>query len=149
VIDLNAMLRYDEFPPLDLGSDGVAPPRPAWSNYAPEDPGVIAGLFGGKSRHDRQLAAARQAFERDERDYDRAEATRQERARERTSRYERALRAHQNDVARHNDQVAQLAAGFRNRDRESVQYYLELAHVRGGLFAARRAGGRAFRAASG
>ena len=33
VIDLNAMLRYDEFPPLDLGSDGVAPPRPAWSNY--------------------------------------------------------------------------------------------------------------------
>ncbi|HET8915375.1 MAG TPA: restriction endonuclease, partial [Propionibacteriaceae bacterium] len=127
VIDLNAMLRYDEFPPLDLGSDGVAPPRPAWSNYAPEDPGVIAGLFGGKSRHDRQLAAARQAFERDERDYDRAEATRQERARERTSRYEGALRAHQNDVARHNDQVAQLAAGFRNRDRESVQYYLELA----------------------
>ena len=75
-IDLNAMLRRDEFPPLDLGSYGVAPPRPAWSDYVPGEPGAMAGLFGGKARHDRQLAAARQAFERAERDYDQAEAAR-------------------------------------------------------------------------
>jgi restriction system protein len=87
----------------------------------------MAGLFGGRARHDRQLDAARQAFERAERDYDQAEAIRQGRIREKTSRYEAALRAHQNDVARRNGQVAQLAAGVRNRDRESVQYYLELA----------------------
>ena len=52
---------------------------------------------------------------------------RQERIREQTSRYEAALLAHQNEVERHNGQIAQLAAGVRNRDRESVQYYLELA----------------------
>ena len=49
-IDLNAMLRTDDFPPLDLRTDGVAAPRPIWS--APTEPGLIAGFFGGKSRHD-------------------------------------------------------------------------------------------------
>jgi hypothetical protein len=38
-IDLNAMLRTDEFPPLDLGDDGVATPRPIWS--APPEPGPM------------------------------------------------------------------------------------------------------------
>lgn len=126
-VDLNALLRHDEFPPLELGSDGVAPPRPSWLDYAPPAPGGIAGLFGGRARHDLQLDAARQAFERAERDYDQAEVIRQGRIREKTSRYEAALLAHQNDVARRNGQVAQLPAGVRNRDRESVQYYLELA----------------------
>jgi restriction system protein len=126
-IDLNALLRHGEFPPLDLGSDGVAPPRPTWLDCAPPAPGVIAGLFGGRARHDRELAAQRQAFERAELDYDQSEAKRQGRIREKTSRYEAALLVHQNDVARHNGQVAQLVTGVRSRDRESVQYYLELA----------------------
>ena len=33
-IDVNAMLRTEEFPPLDLGTDGVATPRPIWSTTA-------------------------------------------------------------------------------------------------------------------
>lgn len=57
----------------------------------------MAALFGGKARRDRQVANARQAFEWAELDYDRAEAARQERIREKTSRYEAALRAHQNE----------------------------------------------------
>ena len=51
-IDLNAMVRHDEFPPLDLGACGVAAPRPMWSSYAPADQGAIAGLFGGKARYE-------------------------------------------------------------------------------------------------
>lgn len=126
-IDLNAMVRSDEFPPLDLGPFGVAHPRPTWSNYVPPEPGVIAGLFGAKSRHDRQLAAAREAFERAELDYDRAEAERQKWVRQETSQYEAALRAHRDEVARHNSRLANIAAGLQNRDRECVQHYLELA----------------------
>ena len=99
-IDLNAMLRTDKFPPLDLGTDGVAAPRPIWS--APPEPGPIAGFFGAKSRHEQRLAAARKKFERDELEYERAEMARQERIREHTSRYEAALLAYQNDIARHN-----------------------------------------------
>lgn len=87
----------------------------------------MAGLFGGNARHDRQLPAARRAFERAERDFDQAEAARQDWVRQQTARYEAAHLAHQNDVARHNGQLAQLATGVRDRDRESVQYYFELA----------------------
>jgi hypothetical protein len=60
-IDLSAMLRTDKFPPLDLGTDGVAAPRPVWS--APTEPGLIAGFFGATSRHEQLLAAAREKFQ--------------------------------------------------------------------------------------
>jgi len=72
------------------------------------------------------LAAARDAFERAQVDYDRAEEARQERVHEQTARYEAARRAHEDEVARHNRRLAELASGLRNRDRESVQWYLEL-----------------------
>jgi hypothetical protein len=124
-IDLNAMLRTDEFPPLDLGANGVAPPRPVWT--PPPEPGPIAGFFGAKSRHDHRVAEARELFERAERDYERAEAARQQWMREQTARHDAAAQTHQAEVTRDNDAVAQFAAGLRERDRESVQYYLELA----------------------
>jgi ATPase subunit of ABC transporter with duplicated ATPase domains len=34
-INLNAMIRQDQFPPLDLGPYRAAAPRPMWSTYAP------------------------------------------------------------------------------------------------------------------
>jgi restriction system protein len=126
-IDLNAMLRTDEVPPLDLGTDGVAAQRPIWSNYAPPEPSPIAGFFGAKSRHEQRLAEAREKFERAQLEYEQAEAARQERIREHISRYEAALLAYQNDIARHNSRIAQVSAGIGERDRESVQYYLDLA----------------------
>ena len=108
-IDLNAMLRTDEFPLLDLGTDGVAAPRPIWS--APPEPGPIAGFFGAKSRYEQRLAAAREEFERAELEYERDELARRERIREHTSRYEAALLAYQNDIARDNSRIAQISAG--------------------------------------
>jgi restriction system protein len=123
-IDLNAMLRTDEFPPLDLGTDGVATLRPIWS--APPEPGPIAGFFGAKSRYEQRLAAAREEFERAELEYERDELTRQERIREQTSRYEAGLLTYQHEIARDNSRIAQISAGVPERERESVQYYLEL-----------------------
>jgi restriction system protein len=123
-IDLNAMLHTDEFPPLDLGDDGVAAPCPMWS--APPEPGPIASFFGAKSRHEQRLASNRAKFEREEVEYERAELARQERIRERTSHYEEALLAYQNDIARHNSRIAQISSGVPERNRESVQCYLEL-----------------------
>jgi restriction system protein len=73
------------------------------------------------------LAAARDDFERAKAEYDRAEAARQELVHEQTSRYEAALPARDTELARHNSRIAQIASGLRNRDRESVQWYLELA----------------------
>ena len=90
-IDLNAMLRRDEFPRLDLGAYGVAAQRPMWSSYAPPEQGAIAGLFGGKSRYEHRLAAARNAFERAEIDYASTEAERHKQVRQQTARYEAAF----------------------------------------------------------
>ena len=126
-IDLNAMLRRDEFPRLDLGAYGVAAQRPMWSSYAPPEQGAIAGLFGGKSRYEHRLAAARNAFERAEIDYASTEAERHKQVRQQTARYEAAFLAHQSEIVRYNGQIAQVAAGVLSRDRESVQHYLELA----------------------
>jgi restriction system protein len=126
-IDLNTLVRRDELPPLDLVAHRVAAPPPVLSDYAPPEPGALAGFFGAKSRHEQRLAAARDDFERAKADYDRAEAARQEWVHEQTSRYEAALRAHDNEVARHNSRIAQIASGLRHRNRESVQWYLELA----------------------
>jgi hypothetical protein len=57
-INLNAMIRQDPFPPVDLGPYRAAAPRPMWSTYAPPEPGSIAGFFGARSRHEQRLAAA-------------------------------------------------------------------------------------------
>jgi hypothetical protein len=113
-IDLNTLVRGDEFPLLNLGAYGVAAPPPVWSDYVPHEPSALAGFFGAKSRHEQRLAAARDDFERAKADYDRAEATRQEWVHEQSSRYEAALRAHDNEVARHNSRIAQIASGLRN-----------------------------------
>ena len=125
-IDLNTMVRHFDFPPLNLAPYGVALRRPAWSNYAPPEPSKIAGIFGGNSRHERRLAAAREAFARAELDYERSETERQEWVGEQTSRHEAAFRAHEDEVTRHNSRIAEIAAGLRDRNRESVQRYLEL-----------------------
>jgi hypothetical protein len=69
-IDLNSLVRRDEFPPLDLGVYRVAAPPPVWSDYVPPEPGALAGFFGAKSRHEQRLAAARDDFERAKADYD-------------------------------------------------------------------------------
>ena len=92
-IDLNTMLRTDEFPPLDLDAYGVAPPRPVWT--PPPEPRVMAGFFGAKYRHDRRVAEAQELFERAERDYERAEAARQQWIRERRARHDAAVQTHQ------------------------------------------------------
>jgi hypothetical protein len=47
-IDLNTLIRGDEFPPLDLGAYGVPAPPPVWSDYVPHEPSALAGFFGAK-----------------------------------------------------------------------------------------------------
>lgn len=126
-IDIDTLVRGDEFPPLDLGAYRVAAPPPVWSDFAPPEPGALAGFFGAKSRHEQRLGAARDDFEGAKADYDRGEAARQEWVHEQTSRHETAVRAHDNEVARHNSRIAQIASGLRRRNRESAQWYLELA----------------------
>jgi restriction system protein len=87
-------------------------------------------LFGARGRFERRLAAAREAFERAGHEHDRAEMLRQQWVRQQRARHDEAVRAHRSEVEHHNRRVEAVAIGRRERDRESVQAYLELALAR-------------------
>lgn len=126
-VDLDMLLRHDELPALDLGEEARSGQRPSWQDFAPREPGVLAGLFGGKARQARRVEEARAAFERAERDYERAEVARQESARQLRARHDDAIRTHQAEVEQHNRRLKALAGGYLERVQESVQAYLEMA----------------------
>ena len=157
---LNAMLRHDEFPALDLGwIRASAAPRPERRACAPAQ-GVIAGLFGGKARHDRRLALRAKPSNGRRLDYNQAPKRSPKRISEKTSRHEAAHFAHQNEVERDNGHVAKIAAACpepRSGETSSTTWNSHCPNSaagrystrgRGCLFAPRGAGGRAFRAAS-
>jgi restriction system protein len=126
-VDLSGLLRQDEPPQLNLGEYAAPLPKPDWADFAPPAPGVLAGLFGSRGRHERRLVTARDEYERACRDYDSAEAARQQWVRSEAVRHDGVVHAHCAEVERHNREVEALAAGIENRDRESVQAYLEIA----------------------
>jgi hypothetical protein len=95
------------------------------------EPGPLSGLFGARGRFEQRLAAAREAFERAGHEHDRAEMLRQQWVRQQRARHDEAVRAHRSEVEHHNNRrVEAVAIGRRERDRESVQAYLELALAR-------------------
>jgi restriction system protein len=112
---------------LDLGEYAAPLPKPDWADFAPPEPGVLAGLFGSRGRHERRLVTARDEYERACRDYDSAEAATQQWVRSEAVRHDGVVHAHRAEVERHNREVEALAAGIENRNRESVQAYLEIA----------------------
>ena len=126
-VDTSELLRHDEPPELDLGEHAAPLPRPDWADFVPPEPGVLAGLFGARGRHERRLAAARDEYERACRHYDTTEAARQQWARSETARHDGLVHAHRAELEPHNTEVQALAAGIESRDRESAQAYLEIA----------------------
>lgn len=126
-IDPDKLLRRDELPSLDLGTRAHPAPPPEWSAFAPEPPGVVAGLLGGKARYERQLAEAQERFEQARRTYEQAEATRERWVDGMRTRRAEQERTHRAEVDEHNRGVTEMVDGLAHRDRESVQAYLELA----------------------
>ena len=129
-VDLAGLRRQEAPPVLELGERATVPPRPQWADFAPAEPGSFAGLFGGRGRHERRLAEAREEFERAGREYDRADVMRQRWVRQQRARHDEAVRAHYAEVEQHNRRVQAMDVGLAERDRESVQNYLELVLAR-------------------
>jgi restriction system protein len=129
-MDLLAMRRRDELPPLDLGTLGEQVPLPLWRNFEPPALGVVSGLFGGKARHEQQIAQARREFERAQHEHRQAEAAREQQVQEVRAHHDGKVREHQAQAAERNARLTAIAAGVGERDRESVQGYLELVLAR-------------------
>jgi restriction system protein len=124
-IDLNTMLRTDEFPPLGLDAYGVAPPRPVWT--PPPEPRVMAASSA------RSLATTAVSLKLGSYSSGGSATTNEPRPRvssgcenrgRATMRLSRRIRLRLRAIT---TPWRKFAAGLRERDRENVQYYLELA----------------------
>ncbi len=52
-----------ELVPFDPGPPGEPAPEPQWEDHEPAPPGALGGMLGGRSRYDREVAAATERFE--------------------------------------------------------------------------------------
>ncbi|WP_261526586.1 restriction endonuclease, partial [Burkholderia multivorans] len=112
------------YEPVDLLGLPHSENPPAWERYAPEKPKGLAGLFPWVMKaHERQVLAARQRFEADERSYQAKEAIRQAEIKKRHDAHARAVAQAERDANEHNQQVAQFEAAFRAADPDAIATY--------------------------
>lgn len=110
--------------PVDLFGLPHSEHPPLWEHYAPEKPKGLAGLFPWvKKAHERQVQAAKQRFEADERNYQVKEATRQAEIKKRHDAHARAVEQAERDANEHNEQVAQFEAAFRAAAPDAIATY--------------------------
>ncbi|WP_145984141.1 MULTISPECIES: hypothetical protein [unclassified Pseudonocardia] len=109
---------------LDLGGRAVPIPRPEWTDLP--EPGALAGLFGGRARHAMRVAQARQDYEHALDSHEKQERLRQRWVDQEHARHAEVVRAHCEELNRHNAAVTAFAERVSQRDRESVQEYVEM-----------------------
>lgn len=124
--DWSACRRTDDPPPLDLGDRGVPARQPTWLDFRPDEPGVIGGLFGGRSRREQREAAAQERYREALREYEENETHRRVWVQEQETAHQARVVAHQEEVGKHNHGWEVLQAGVERRDRGSVDAFLKL-----------------------
>lgn len=122
--DPQVLLRRDELPVLDLGPRGRPAPAPVWTD--PAAPGAFARLFGGRARHEDRVARARQEFQRAVQEHENQERVRQRWVEQERARHSQEAHAHREERDQHNARITAFAVGVLERDRPSVQNYLEM-----------------------
>lgn len=122
-IDPRSFAQRSSVPPLDLGDLGVPIPAPDWSRYQPPAPGAVSRLFGGQSRYDERLSAARTAFDQAMRARDVTETERQRRVA--VARQEHAERVRRDEAAvrDHNEKINAWARNLDGRKKAAVEEY--------------------------
>jgi restriction system protein len=103
----------------------MAAPEPAWRSFAPPRPGAIASVFGGRARHERREAAAREQFERAWWAWEQAERRRLVHLVARMLEHQ-VLRAKLRlEADERSQRMDRLAAGLLARDKAAVESYLQ------------------------
>lgn len=124
VLDVRSLRRDDEPPPLDLRGRQRPVPAPTW--HEPSRPRGVSGWFAGRERHESQVARARADFEQAVREHTNEERIRRRWVDEERARHAEAVRVHRAANDRHNEEITSFASRLYERDRESVQRYLNL-----------------------
>lgn len=122
-IDLDRFKKRVAHPPFDPEASGRPLPEPAWQSFAPPEPTGLGKVFGGESKHQQHVAAARQAFEQARARHAGAEAQRQRKLAEQREAYRQRCRAAEARIAAHNAQLDRFAAAVAEGDPTAVVEY--------------------------
>jgi restriction system protein len=110
-------------PPLDLGPLANPVPVPQWAE--PARPTTLGRMFGGGQRYQASYEEAKRAFADAQADHQWREAARQRGVAAARAEWARAADDAKRRADAHNAHVAEIAAGFRARDRFAVSEYLQ------------------------
>lgn len=124
-LDFDSMKRQPVSPELDLGPDATPKLRPLWEDFAPRPPSALKILFGGASRYAEQKTEAEELFASAVREYDAAEATRQQRVRQKRKAHAQRQAAEAAKLETENARIDDFARHVRSGERHAVSAYYQ------------------------
>jgi restriction system protein len=125
-LDFHRLKKAPVVVPMYLGVDASPIRAPQWEDFAPPQPGPLAGFFGGKARYERERAAAEAAMAVEVERHKAAETARQQRvvaARRRQAEEQAKVDA---EVRRQHAKVDAFAQAVKEHDRHAVSQYFQL-----------------------
>jgi len=113
-----------EVPRFDPGPTGVAESAPGWEDFAVPEPGPLRRLFGGATRHERQMVEAQARFAAATSAYGQREANRKRALAAAWAGYERMAADIRAKAAAENAALETRKAGFAAGDPEAVEWFV-------------------------
>jgi restriction system protein len=123
-IDLNRMSRRPREMQFDPGELGHGAPEPHWEDFEPPPPGLIAGAFGGKARHESKISDARQRFEQAHTRWSAAEQARTAALASAHQEHNKRVAEDQQACERHNRRLREEMDRLEARQQKAVEQYL-------------------------
>ncbi|MGL5865560.1 MAG: restriction endonuclease [Dermatophilaceae bacterium] len=111
-------------PPLDLGPLGSPVAEPQWEECAPRKPGAISKIFGGESKYERKLAAARAHHAAAVDEASRRESSRQQQVGAMRRAHAERVAAAEEKAREHNANVDNYVRELASGQRAAVERYL-------------------------
>lgn len=125
-VDLERLKRRPQHPPFNPGALGTPLPPPEWAAFMPAAPTGISKVFGGKAKHEQQLAAAQTAFGQAQAAHAAAETDRQRRLAVQHADYLQRCQTAEAEIAAHNAEIDRFAAAFAAAEPTAVVDYFGL-----------------------
>lgn len=122
-IEVSALYRRAQIPPLDLGALAYPIPSPVWN--PPAEPTGMARRFGGKRRYEDELRLAQEQFAQAEEDHRRAEEAREQHVVRMRHKHQDVVEQAERLVAEANIEIDDWLARVREGDRLAVSEYME------------------------
>jgi restriction system protein len=115
---------FPKIPRFDPGPLGTAAPEPEWLDYAPIEPKGLGRLFGGSTRHEREMTAAQSRFEAAKMQHRQNEDQRQRALTLARAEHEHEVADAQAKATAHNTDIEARQAAFALGEPEAVEWFV-------------------------